>query len=332
MNEMEKQLEGAQFNVKRVLAKFFSISGMGVVVAYVILCIFLSFQTRNFLTINNFLTIFRQAVWIGIMGIGMTFVIATGGIDLSVGAILGFSGLAIAVFLTKGMNVFLAIVSTLGIGIFIGLVNGFLIAKVGLPAFIATLGTMSILRGAIYVYTKGIPIFGLNSFVFRFLAQGYIGFIPFPIILMMLFLAIFSFILYRTKFGRHVLAIGSNEEGARLVGIRIDRIKMQVYVISGFLCSVAGILFASRSEAATATAGTGYELDVIASVVIGGTSMSGGKANLPATFLGAVLMATIRNGLNMMGINSLWNNIVLGVVIILAVIMDIGTNKLKETT
>lgn len=319
-------------NIRKGLAKFFSISGMGVVVAYLLLCIFLSIKTENFLAMNNFLTIFRQAVWIGIMGIGMTYIIATGGIDLSVGAILGFCGLVVAVLLTSGMNVFLALFVTLLIGAIIGFVNGFLIAKVGLPAFIATLGTMSILRGAIYVYTKGIPVFGLDNYFFRFLAQGYIGFIPFPIILMFLLLMFFSFVMYLTKFGRYVLAIGANEDGARLVGIKIDKIKIQVYVLSGILCSLAGILFSSRSEAATATAGTGYELDVIASVVIGGTSMSGGKANLPATFLGAVLMATIRNGLNMMGINSLWKDIVLGIVIILAVIMDIGTNRLKEST
>lgn len=326
---MEKNTK-TSLKIKSGLIKFFSINGMGVVVAYVVLCTFLGIATKNFFTVSNFLTIFRQAVWIGIMGIGMTFVIATGGIDLSVGSILGFCGLMTAVFLTSGMNVFLTIFLVVLIGAAIGMINGCLIAKVGIPAFIATLGTMSILRGTVYVYTKGIPIFGMKDYVFRFLAQGYIGIVPFPIILMVIFLAIFCFVLYYTKFGRYVLAIGSNEEGARLVGINIDKVKISVYVITGALCAIAGILFTSRSEAATATAGSGYEMDVMAAVVIGGTSMSGGKANLPATFLGAVFMATIRNGLNMMGINTLWNDVVLGSVILLAVVMDIGINKLRE--
>ena len=326
---MEKNTK-INLKIKSGLIKFFSINGMGVVVAYVVLCTFLGIATKNFFTVSNFLTIIRQAVWIGIMGIGMTFVIATGGIDLSVGSILGFCGLMTAVFLTSGMNVFLTIFLVVLIGAAIGMVNGCLIAKVGIPAFITTLGTMSILRGAVYVYTKGIPIFGMKDYIFRFLAQGYIGIVPFPIILMIIFLAIFCFVLYYTKFGRYVLAIGSNEEGARLVGINIDKVKISVYVITGALCAIAGILFTSRSEAATATAGSGYEMDVMAAVVIGGTSMSGGKANLPATFLGAVFMATIRNGLNMMGINTLWNDVVLGSVILLAVVMDIGINKLRE--
>ena len=326
---MEKD-ERVRLNAKDGLIKFFSINGMGVVVAYVVLCTFLGLATRNFFTVGNFMTIIRQAVWVGVMGIGMTFVIATGGIDLSVGSTLGFCGLMTAIFLTGGMNVLLALLLVILIGAAIGIVNGVLIAKIGIPAFIATLGTMSILRGAVYVYTKGIPIFGIKDYLFRFLAQGYIGFVPFPIILMVIFLAVFCFILYYTKFGRYVLAIGSNEEGARLVGINIDKIKISVYVITGALCAVAGILFTSRSEAATATAGSGYEMDVIASVVIGGTSMRGGKANLPATILGAVFMATIRNGLNMMGINTLWNDVVLGSVILLAVVMDIGINKLRE--
>ena len=326
---MEKDVR-VGLSAKDRLIRFFSINGMGVVVAYIVLCTFLGFATRNFFTVGNFMTIIRQAVWVGVMGIGMTFVIATGGIDLSVGSTLGFCGLMTAIFLTGGMNVLLALLLVILIGAAIGLVNGVLIAKIGIPAFIATLGTMSILRGAVYVYTKGIPIFGIKNYLFRFLAQGYIGIVPFPIILMVIFLAVFCFILYYTKFGRYVLAIGSNEEGARLVGINIDKIKMSVYVITGALCAVAGILFTSRSEAATATAGSGYEMDVMAAVVIGGTSMSGGKANLPATILGAVFMATIRNGLNMMGINTLWNDVVLGSVILLAVVMDIGINKLRE--
>lgn len=313
------------------LSSLLSISGFGVVIAYILLCVLLTFLSRNFLTINNFITIIRQAVWVGVMGIGMTFVIATGGIDLSVGSTLGFAGLTVAVLLQKGIEVFPACLIAMLIGAFIGLINGLLISKVKLPAFIATLGTMSILRGLVYVYTKGIPVYGLRYPAFQYLAQGYFYGIPFPVILMAVLLLIFSFLMYRTKFGRYVLAIGSNEDGARLVGIDIDKIKIWVYILTGFLCSISGILLTSRSEAAVADAGSGYEMDAIAASVIGGTSMSGGKANLPAMFLGAVLMTTIRNGLNLTGVSSLWHQVVLGFVILIAVTMDsLSTRLLRK--
>lgn len=313
-----------------VIKKILSMNGIGVVFAYVVLFVFLSIVNPYFFTVSNIFVVIRQAVWIGIMGIGMTFVIATGGIDLSVGAILGFCGLVVAVLTMGGMNIYMALIITLLVGTLIGLVNGLLIAKVGIPAFIATLGTMSILRGLVYVYTKGIPVYGLRFPEFQFLAQGFVSVIPFPIVILAILLMIFWFVLYRTKIGRYVLSIGSNEEGSKLVGININRIKLVVYSLTGFLCAISGILLTSRSEAAVADAGSGYELDVIAAVIIGGTSMSGGKANLLGTILGAILMTTIRNGLNLMGISSLWHQVVLGTIIIIAVVADILSTKAKS--
>ncbi len=316
---------------KKSFKEFFLDNNFGVIVAFIILCAFLAVNSKSFLTPGNILTILRQAVWVGIMSIGMTFVIATGGIDLSVGATIGFCGLVSAALMKNyGQSTFVAIIAALAFGAVIGTVNGLLVAKAGFPPFIATLGTMQILRGLIYVYTNGIPIYGLRNPAFQFLAQGYIGPIPFPIILLIALLLLFSFVMYRTKFGRQVLAVGANEEGASLVGINIDRVKMSVYVLTGVLCAISGILITSRSEAATTDAGNGYEMDAIAAAVIGGTSMSGGKANLPMMFLGAVLMTTIRNGLNLLRVSSVWHQVVLGIVILLAVAMDIVSNKLRK--
>lgn len=307
---------------------FLSISGMGVLIAFAVLCILLGLATDNFFTANNFMVVIRQSVWVGIMAIGMTYVIATGQIDLSVGSTIGFTGLVCAALIKNyAVNIYLALVISLVVGVLIGLVNGFFVAILQLPSFIATLGTMSILRGLIYVYTQAVPIFGLDYPELQFWAQGFIGVVPVPIIILAILVAVSWYMMYRTKFGRFVLSIGSNEEGAKLVGINVPQVKVLVYVLTGFLCAVSGILLVSRSEAAIVEAGSGYEMDAIAAVIIGGTSMAGGKANLLGTILGTVLMTTIRNGLNLMKISSLWHQVVIGAVILIAVTFDRFTNR-----
>ncbi|MBC8585430.1 ABC transporter permease [Youxingia wuxianensis] len=302
--------------------KLLSANGAGVVLAYAVLVIFLSIATPYFFTLDNILIVIRQAVWVAIMGIGMTFIIAMGGIDLSVGAILGICGVIVAALIKGGMNIYLALIIALVAGMCFGFINGLLITKLRLAEFIATLGTMSILRGIIMVYTQGIPVYGLRFPEFQFLAQGFIGFVPFPIIILLVLLGIFYILMYRTRLGRYTLSIGSNEDAAKLVGINIDRVKLTVYTLTGLLCAISGILLTSRSEAAVAEAGNGYELDVIAATVIGGTSMSGGKANLVGTIIGAILMATVRNGLNLLQVSPLWHQVVIGAFIIVAVSMD----------
>jgi ribose transport system permease protein len=303
---------------------------MGVLLAFIILCVFLSVATDNFLTTENILVVLRQAVWVGIIAIGMTYVISTSGIDLSVGSIVGFCGLVTAVLIKGGMNIYLALLIAVAVGTMFGFINGLIIAKVKVNPFIATMAMMSILRGLIYVYTQGIPIYGLSFPEFQFLAQGYVGGIPFPIVLLVVLLAIFWYILKFTKFGRYVLSVGSNEEAAKLVGINIERVKIGVYVITGLLSAVSGILLTSRSEAAVVDAGNGYELDVIAAVIIGGTSLSGGKSNLLGAILGSILMVTIRNGLNLLKISSLWHQVVIGAVILVAVVADIISNRTRK--
>jgi ribose transport system permease protein len=257
-----------------------------------------------------------------IISLAMTFVIATGGIDLSVGAILAITGVFVAKMLLGGWSLFVVIPGALLLGAVLGLINGLLIAGIGIADFIATLGMLSILRGAVMLITRGVPVFGLQNRAFRFLAQGFIGPIPFPIILTVVLFGICFFVMERTRFGRYVIALGSNREAAILVGIRIRKIKIIVYTMSGIFAAISAVLLTSRMEAAMPEAGSGWELDVIAATVIGGTSLAGGNAYLVGTVLGALVMAVVRNGLNLLSVNVFWHQVVIGVIILTAVALD----------
>ena len=304
-------------------------NGGGVVIAFIVLYIALSIASPFFLTTSNIINILKQSIFTCIVGISMTLIISMGDIDLSVGSTLGISGVFVAALIKSGINIYFSLFATLLLGCVIGLCNGLLITKLKMPPFIATLGIMSALRGLILVYTGGVPIYGLRYKEFQFIAQGYIGPIPFSIIFLLFLVVIFYYIINYTKLGRYSISIGSNSDAAKLVGINIDKVKITNYIISGLLCAMAGIFMTSRSEAATADAGSGIEMDVIAAVVIGGTAMSGGRANLPGTILGAVLMTTIKNGLNLLGVNPLWHQVVIGLFVILAVAID-SLSKRKE--
>jgi Ribose/xylose/arabinose/galactoside ABC-type transport systems, permease components len=295
------------------------VSLLGVVLALVLIMITLSMTTGTFFTGSNLSNIARQSVWVGVMAVGMVFVLGTEGIDLSVGSVLSLTGVVVAAIITSGYNIFLALILGLAFGVLVGLINGLLITKVSLPPFIATLGMMSVLQGVAYVYTQGIPIYGLQYREVQMWAQGFVGPIPVPVLILLIVWALGFMVLTKTPYGRYVLSVGSNENAANLVGISVDRIKISVYAISGFLAALAGILLASRSEAAVPTAGAGYEMDVIAAAVIGGTAMSGGIASVSGAVIGSVLMTTIRNGLNLLGVSSLWHQVVMGILILLAV-------------
>ncbi|NMB87915.1 MAG: ABC transporter permease [Chloroflexi bacterium] len=311
------------------LKSILSINGIGVILAFVVLAAYLTFASPNFLTVSNIMIVIRQAVFVALMGIGMTLIIAEGGIDLSVGATLGISGIAVAAMILAGVNIYLAVFLTLVLGCVIGLINGLLITQLRMPDFIATLGTLSIMRGLILMYTNGVPIYGLRFPEFQWFAQGFVGPVPVPILILLFFFLVFLYVLQGTKLGRYTLAIGTNPEAARLVGIDVYKIKLILFSICGFLSAVAGILLTSRTEAAVPTAGQGYELDVIAAVVIGGTSMTGGRANLYGTIIGAILMTTIRNGLNLLGINALLHQVVIGIFILIAVGIDSRISQRK---
>ena len=312
-----------KLNYKKTL----DINGMGIIIVYLVVFVGLSIACPNFLRISNVMIGIRQAVFTAIVGMAMTFVISMGGIDLSVGSTVGISGMVVAALMLNGWNVFAAIIAALVLGMIIGLFNGLLVTKLGIAYFIATLGTMSILRGLIYVYTKGIPLYGLRFPAFQFIGQGYIGIVPFPIIITLFVLAISYYLFYKTKFGRYTVSIGSNEDAANLVGINVDKIKILVFMYSGVLCAIAGVILASRSEASVPEAGNAYEMDAIAATVIGGTSMSGGKGNVVGTLFGAILMATIKNGLSLLNVNTFWHQVVIGFFILFAVAFDQFTVK-----
>lgn len=309
-------------NLSSSLKKVLNINGIGIIIAYFVVFTGLSIACPNFLTFSNFMVGIRQAVFTAIIGFAMTFVIAMGGIDLSVGSTVGITGMLVAALMLGGCNIYLAMLIAILLGAVIGLINGFLVTKMGITYFIATLGMMSILRGLIYVYTKGIPLYGLRFPGFQFLGQGYIGAVPVPIIITVIVFCISYYLFNKTKFGRYTISIGSNEDAAEMVGINIDKIKVMVFTLSGIMCAIAGIILAARSEAAVPDAGNGAEMDAIAATVIGGTSMTGGKGNMIGTAFGAVLISTIRNGLSLLNINTLWNQVVVGVFILLTVAFD----------
>ncbi|WP_174616413.1 ABC transporter permease subunit [Virgibacillus ihumii] len=287
----------------------------------------LSFLSDAFLTLDNMLNLLRQISVNALIAFGMTFVILTAGIDLSVGSLLALGSVLTAGMLTSGMDPILAVFLGLLIGLALGAFNGLIITKGKVAPFIATLATMTIFRGATLVYTDGRPITGLSdSFAFQMIGGGYVFGIPFPVILMVVIFLILMFILQKTVFGRQVYAIGGNEEASILSGIKADRVKIWVYALTGMLSVLAGIILTSRLNSAQPTAGMMYELDAIAAVVIGGTSLMGGRGRIFGTLVGALIIGVIDNGLNLMNVSSFYQQIVKGGVILLAVLLDRKSN------
>lgn len=303
-------------NILEILNKFKT--GIGLL----ILVIVLSFMSPYFLTIPNILNIIRQVSIIAIVSFGMTMVILTGGIDLSVGSMLAFAGAVSAgMMVNSGFNVFLAILIGLAAGTALGFFNGLAVAKAKLPAFIVTLAMMTVARGFTLIYTNGRPISGFNE-TFRFFGAGYLGRIPIPVVIMFIFLTIIYILLKKTPLGRYIYAIGGNETATKLSGINTDKIKIAVYALNGFLAAVSGIILTSRLNSAQPMAGEGYELDAIAAVVLGGTSLSGGSGTVIGTIVGALIIAVLNNGLNLLNVSSFYQLVAKGAVILLAVFLD----------
>ncbi|MGN7802472.1 MULTISPECIES: ABC transporter permease [Ensifer] len=302
----------------------------GVFVAFAVLLIALGFAAPRFFTVGNLTDVLRQAVPIAVISFGATFVIGMRGIDLSVGSTLALTGLATANLIVLGYPVTIACAAGIAVGAVIGFVNGILITKIGISDFIATMAVMVISRGIVMVYTQGIPIVGASDPSFRAIGQSYLAGVPVPVILTVLVFAVVYYLMYYTRFGRFVLSIGSNPDAAHLVGIPTDKVRIAVYVLGGVLASFAGVLLTSRLEAAMPEAGQGYELDVIAAVVIGGTGLSGGRATLVGTAVGAVLMAVVRNALNLLNVNTFWHQVVIGTIILIAVAADRFNRRQKS--
>ena len=298
----------------------------GTALGLIFLCIILWILTPYFLTISNLLNILEQSSINAIIAVGMTFVIITAGIDLSVGSILAFSGVVLASTLNTEVPLPLALLAGLTIGMMCGLMNGSLVSFGKLPPFIVTLGMMSIARGAALLFTQGRPISGFGD-TFRWLATGKLFFIPMPLIMMIGVYLVAHILLTRTKFGRYTYAIGGNEEATRLSGVNVRFHKTMVYTLSGLTSGIAAILLTARLNSAQPIAGIMYELDAIAATVIGGTSLMGGEGTLTGTLIGALIMGVLRNGLNILGVSSFLQQIIIGSVIIIAVLFDIGIKK-----
>ena len=294
----------------------------GLLMAFLVLVVVLALLSPAFLTSRNLLNIVRQTSIHGIMAVGMTLVILTGGIDLSVGSLLALAGILCATLDHLGWPVALVVALTLLFGSLLGLVNGVVITRGKVTPFVVTLGTMSIFRGTALYFTNAQPISEFSP-TLRFLGAGQIlGWLPVPILVFLLSVGAVAVLLRRTRLGRHLYAIGGNLQAARLCGIPVERTTTAAYVLCGVTAAMSAVILTARLNAAEAIAGTGDELDVIASVVIGGTSLSGGRGSVWGTLLGALLIGTINNGMNLLGISPYFQLILKGAVIVAAVLLD----------
>ncbi|PKR77929.1 ribose ABC transporter permease [Halalkalibacillus sediminis] len=296
---------------------------LGPLLGLIAIVIGLSIMSPNFLDLGNILNVLRQVTIIALLAFGMTFVILTGGIDLSVGSILALAGALTAGFIASGIDPILGVLLGVLAGGLMGAFNGFIISKGKVAPFIATLATMTIFRGLTLVYTDGRPVSGFtDSAAFEMIGRGYFLGIPIPVIIMFIVFFILFFVLKQTVFGRQVYALGGNEEASILSGIKVNRVKIWVYSLTGALSALAGIILTSRLNSAQPNAGFTYELDAIAAVVLGGTSLSGGRGWIFGTLVGALIIGVLNNGLNLLGVSSFYQQVVKGGVILLAVLLD----------
>ncbi|EHK9052456.1 ribose ABC transporter permease [Vibrio vulnificus] len=294
-------------------------------IALLFLIVVVSFLNPNFFTVDNILNILRQTSVNAIIAVGMTFVILTAGIDLSVGSVLALCGAFAASLVAMEVPVLIAVPTALLAGAALGAISGVIIAKGKVQAFIATLVTMTLLRGVTMVYTDGRPIstgFTDTADAFAWFGTGYALGIPVPVWLMVIVFAAAWYLLNHTRFGRYVYALGGNESATRLSGINVDKVKIGVYAICGLLAALAGIIVTSRLSSAQPTAGMGYELDAIAAVVLGGTSLMGGKGRIMGTLIGALIIGFLNNALNLLDVSSYYQMIAKAAVILLAVMVD----------
>ncbi len=294
-------------------------------IALLFLITVVSFLNPHFFTVDNILNILRQTSVNAIIAVGMTLVILTAGIDLSVGSVLALCGAFAASLVAMEVSVFIALPTALVAGAALGAISGIIIAKGKVQAFIATLVTMTLLRGVTMVYTDGRPIstgFTDTADAFAWFGTGYALGIPVPVWIMVMVFASAWYVLNHTRFGRYVYALGGNESATRLSGINVDRVKIGVYAVCGLLAALAGIIVTSRLSSAQPTAGMAYELDAIAAVVVGGTSLAGGRGRIMGTLIGALIIGFLNNALNLLDVSSYYQMIAKAVVILLAVLVD----------
>jgi ribose transport system permease protein len=302
----------------RLLARMKRSSCFFPLVGLIAVCLVMIATTDNFFSLSNFLNIARQVSINAIIAVGMSCAILSGGIDLCVGAVMALSGTLMAGMMVAGVPPFAAILLGLGVGLLFGLFNGFFVAYAGMPPIIVTLATMGIARGLALIYTGGYPIDGLPE-MFAFFGRGAVFGVQTPVVIMLLVFVLAYLLLDHTPVGRYIYAIGSNEEAARLSGVRVARYKLLVYALSGFTCALAGLVLSSRLMSGQPNAGVAFEMDAIAAVVMGGTSISGGRGSIIGTLIGALMLGVLNNGLNMMGVSPYVQNIIKGLIILFAI-------------
>ncbi len=314
---------------KNGAVKYFK-DNIGIIIALLAMCVFLVIfpTTRStFLTQNNVFNILRQNASNLFLATGMTMVIILGGIDLSVGSVIALSGcVAAGCVVNMGLPEVAAFLIAILIGAAVGMFNGVVICKMNIPPFIVTLASMNITKGIALVYTQGAPIRCMTD-AFKFPGAGYVGPIPTPVILMLIIFVIAVMLVNRTHFGRHIYAVGGNAQAASFSGINVQKVKFWVYTFTGIMAGIAGVVIASRLYSGQPRSGEGAEMDAIAAVVVGGTSMSGGSGRLGGTLIGVLIIGVLNNGLNLMGVDSNWQYIVKGFVILLAVYVDFIRNR-----
>ncbi len=309
--------------------KKINLSKYAIVIALFALIVIFSILSDSFLTGRNLMNILRQVAVVGICAVGMTTVILTGGIDLSVGSIIGVSVTATASMMVMGVPPAIAVIITLIIGAFIGILNAVFINEVGIPPLITTLATMTALRGVAYKLTDGMPVYGFPE-SFAVLGQGYFLGIPVPVIIMIFVFILGYILLNKTRFGRYVYGIGGNEEACRLSGVNVNLTRYKIYILEGFLAALAGIVLLSRVNSGQPKAGTGYEMDIITAVLLGGVSIFGGVGRIGGVITGVILMGVLTNGMILINVDEYSQWIVKGAVLLAAVSMDHITNRRKR--
>jgi len=308
-----------QIQVKEFLLKY------SFAIVFVLLVVYLSFATTKFLTLSNIVNVFRQVSNQGIIAVGMTMILIMGQIDLSVGALVAFAAVLNAIFLKWGLSIPLSIVSTLGVTCLWGVLNGYVTARFRLHAFLVTMATMTLIRGMTYTLTGGYPVGGLPQDFFIY-GSGQLGFVPYPVIYMLVIFMLGAFVLSSTTFGRSIYALGGNEDAARLSGINVERVKIGVFVVSALVSGISGLVLSSRLMAGSPEIGIGWELDIVAAVIIGGTNIMGGQGKLSGTLLGVLFIGILSNGMILLDITPYMQQVVRGLVILGAVIL----NSLQE--
>jgi ribose transport system permease protein len=316
--------ESAVLNILRRI-KDQRVSGLVLLLVVITLALSLA-RPETFFQSQNLFNILKQVSIVTIVAVGQTFIIVSGGIDLSVGFSLGLSGVIMAFCLKAGIPLAPALLCGMVTGTLVGICNGLVITKLRLPPFIATLGMAKIARGIMYVITKGYPIPVKNEFVFA-LGNGYLGPVPILTIIMIIIVLLGSYLLSSTVFGNQTKAIGGNELAARLSGISVERKKLLIYGLTGLLCGIGGIILAGRVNSGNPNAGLNFDLDSIAAVVVGGTAMSGGEGMIIGTVLGALILGVIKNGLILLNVSMYWQTVITGIIIITVCAIDAVTHK-----